>query len=462
MAEEAEYQAVGEEHAGATGEASLSGNAPDENPSNDNGQAERSTGFTGPREGYEWDPMRQGYFPKIDDDFMAYYQASYGFVEEDGVVKPAPALPVEEVLAAQAASQPPPPTTEDAENENASHHEKPEKPGSKAAKSAGAPSDATGTAGAAGTTEGEDPSKQAGGKKRKAASDPSWFEMEEAKNNNVYVSGLPVEYSEQEFYDLMSKCGIVKDDDITEEPKIKLYRTKDEQLKGDGLCCYLKHESVALAIQILDGSMVGSGTISVQQAQFERKGEFNPSVRKKKKPKKKNAKSAQEKLLGWNEPKKGPMKRKNEKIVIFHHCFEPKEFEEDALLINEVRDDLKGECEKCGPVHKVIVYDRHPEGVLSVAFKEFEGAEECVKVMNGRWYAGRQLKAELYDGVTSYQIEETDLERVDRLKKWEEFISSETSGQDGASKPEAKPAASDASSADDVPMSSEEPATSAS
>ena len=32
---------------------------------------------------------------QIDEDFIAYYQASYGFVEEDGEVKAAPTVPVE-------------------------------------------------------------------------------------------------------------------------------------------------------------------------------------------------------------------------------------------------------------------------------------------------------------------------------------------------------------------------------
>lgn len=38
----------------------------------------------------------------------------------------------------------------------------------------------------------------------------------------------------------MSKCGIVMRDPMTEEYKVKLYKDKDGNLKGDGLCCYLK------------------------------------------------------------------------------------------------------------------------------------------------------------------------------------------------------------------------------
>ena len=65
---------------------------------------------------------------------------------------------------------------------------------------------------------------------------------------------------------------------------------------------------------------------------------------------------------------------------------------------------------------------RHSEGVASVAFKDFEGADKCVAGMNKRWYAKRQLMVSLWDGISNYQVEETDEERVQRLKTWEKFL----------------------------------------
>lgn len=53
-------------------------------------------------------------------------------------------------------------------------------------------------------------------------------------------SGLPPDISTEEFVQLMSKCGIVMRDPVTEEYKVKLYKDKEGNLKGDGLCCYLK------------------------------------------------------------------------------------------------------------------------------------------------------------------------------------------------------------------------------
>lgn len=36
--------------------------------------------------------------------------------------------------------------------------------------------------------------------------------------------------------------------------------------------------------------------------------------------------------------------------------------------------------------------------------------------MSGRWYGGRQLEAEFYDGKTDYRYKETEEERKERIK----------------------------------------------
>lgn len=65
-----------------------------------------------------------------------------------------------------------------------------------------------------------------------------WFEIDDEKNTNVYVSGLPLDITDEEFEELMSKYGIIMKDPLTNKLKIKLYRENDE-VKGDGRCCFL-------------------------------------------------------------------------------------------------------------------------------------------------------------------------------------------------------------------------------
>lgn len=52
----------------------------------------------------------------------------------------------------------------------------------------------------------------------------------------------------------------------------------------------------------------------------------------------------------------------------------------------------------------VCVLQRHPDGVASVAFKEADEADACILSFNGRWFGGRQLSAQLWDGATDYQV----------------------------------------------------------
>lgn len=52
----------------------------------------------------------------------------------------------------------------------------------------------------------------------------------------------------------------------------------------------------------------------------------------------------------------------------------------------------------------MFVHQRHPDGVASVAFKEPEQADACIQSFNGRWFGGRQLSAQFWDGNTDYQV----------------------------------------------------------
>ena len=67
-----------------------------------------------------------------------------------------------------------------------------------------------------------------------------WFEVADEHNTNVYVSNLPNDITDEEFVELMSKCGIIMKDPENGKLKMKLYRDYNGQLKGDGRCCYIK------------------------------------------------------------------------------------------------------------------------------------------------------------------------------------------------------------------------------
>ena len=77
-------------------------------------------------------------------------------------------------------------------------------------------------------------------KEIKKPSEPNWFEVDDSKNTKVYVSNLPLSTTEDSFIELMSKYGLIEKDLETQKMKIKLYRDENGEIKGDGLCTYIK------------------------------------------------------------------------------------------------------------------------------------------------------------------------------------------------------------------------------
>ncbi|CAG4930663.1 unnamed protein product [Parnassius apollo] len=316
-----------------------------------------------------WDEDKKAWIPKVDDDFLAYYQMSYGFVDN----------------------------SKDEKKEEAKKEEIQKK------------------------------SENAGVKRK---SEPQWFEPSDDKNTKVYVSNLPLDLTEEEFVNFMQKCGLVERDPSSQKMKVKLYMDKEQNcFKGDALCTYIKIESVDLALKLLDGSDFKGNKVKVERAQFQLKGEYNPALKPKKKKKKEleKIKKMQQKLFDWRPEKFIGERSKHERVVIVKNLFHPTDFDKEVQLILDYQQDLREECGKCGDVRKVVIYDRHPEGVAQITMKEPEQADAVVQLINGRWFGKRQITAEIWDGRTKYRIAETDSEITKRIDNWEDFLE----GKDG-------------------------------
>ncbi|KAF9570523.1 hypothetical protein EC968_001745 [Mortierella alpina] len=248
---------------------------------------------------------------------------------------------------------------------------------------------------------------------------------------SVFVMGLPLDTDVDEVAEVFKKGGVFMEDE-NEKPRIKLYTNQEGQRTGEALVTYLRPESVPLAIDLLDDTEYRPGVdksrIRVQQAQFKEKEKTATpaglSEERKKKVQKKFQKM--EKKLDWFEDDEGLMKaEKWSKVCILKHMFTIQELEADPTLLLDLKEDIREECEKVGEVTNVIIYDHHPEGVVSVRFKDKESAELCVKFMSGRFFAGQRVVAEIYDGHTKYEsqktkeeLEQEEKQRLDRYAKW--------------------------------------------
>lgn len=265
----------------------------------------------------------------------------------------------------------------------------------------------------------EKPPIPASGSKRKA----EWFDIDEEHNTYVYVTGLPTSITEEDFIDLMRKYGIIAKKTVAGSPyNVKLYRDKEGTFKGDALCRYVRVESVELALTHLDGYQYDDKhLVHCERAKFEMKGNYDPS----KKPRidqrtKMKQKKTVEKLLSWEASSKPGA---DQKKVILKHMFTLDEIREDAGLILDIQEDVEAKCSEisCEP-KKVEIFDKHPDGVVAVTFAEPHQALACIEALDYQFYAGRVVKAELWDGKTRYKVQETDEDELRRLEKWKQDI----------------------------------------
>jgi len=259
-----------------------------------------------------------------------------------------------------------------------------------------------------------------------------WNEEAAKNNTSVYFTGIPSDATEEEVAQFFSKCGILKVDPYSGKEKVKLYRDERGELKGDGVVTYALRPSVENALRVLDQTefRLGTGTrIHLEPARFQLKGqEFVPrKVPNTSKPLF-STKQLIEQKTSWND---GVDDGRGLRIVILKNVFDPKEALSDPNYYEDIRVDMLEECSKLGEIEKLTVFERNPEGAVAVRFRSPAAAESCIELMNGRWYGGRQLQAEFYDGKTDYRYKETEEEMKQRIQKFEEWLGVDETADDG-------------------------------
>ncbi|KAF3905428.1 hypothetical protein ABW20_dc0101584 [Dactylellina cionopaga] len=256
-------------------------------------------------------------------------------------------------------------------------------------------------------------------------------------NKAVYVTNLPLDATAQEVEDLFSRYGVIAEEIDSGKKRVKLYLDEAGNPKGDALIVYFRPESVNLAIQILDdtdfrlGKEDVGGRIKVQAADYSYKAHQDaPQDKKMTKDKKKIIAKSQRlnnKLADWDDDdpaasRTGPSKF--DKVAILKHMFTLKELEEDPVAILDIKEDIREECSKLGDVKNITLYDEEEDGVVSVRFGTEEGALACVRLMDGRHFAGAKVEAYIYDGQERFKkskardTEADEKARLDKFGAW--------------------------------------------
>jgi len=252
--------------------------------------------------------------------------------------------------------------------------------------------------------------------------------------NWIYITGLPSDTSIQEVSRVFEKVGIIDLDPESQTPKIKIYRYRDGErkgeIKGDASLCFARPESVDLAIQLFDDAPFRldepkHNIINVQRAKFEQEGKDYDTKRPKiSNAKRKVAKLAALQAVGWDESENGRLTggRKGLCIVVLKHLFTLDELEDDEdAVLAQLEINIRSECEKWGQIEKLTVFSKNPQGVVILKFSQPVVASRTVKEFNGRIFNGRKIDATFWDGVTDYTVIDEEREKIEGEMRHEEF-----------------------------------------
>ncbi|KAL2165264.1 hypothetical protein VTH06DRAFT_561 [Thermothelomyces fergusii] len=99
---------------------------------------------------------------------------------------------------------------------------------------------------------------------------------------------------------------------------------------------------------------------------------------------------------------------KHQRVVILRNMFTLDELREDPAALLDIKEDVREECAKLGPVTNVVLYDEEEDGIVSVKFRTREAAEACLRLMHGRAFAGRIVEAYLATGRERFRKSKAD------------------------------------------------------
>ena len=132
------------------------------------------------------------------------------------------------------------------------------------------------------------------------------------------------------------------------------------------------------------------------------------------------AQAAMRQALAWNEDDDiGVSNKKALKIVVLEGMFVPSDFADESFA-DELEKDVVNEISaKCGQIEKITLFSKHEKGIIVVKFTTSFSSQECVNLMNGRFFGGRKIKSYFWDGVTNYNISTNYIKGIEEEEKAE-------------------------------------------
>lgn len=245
--------------------------------------------------------------------------------------------------------------------------------------------------------------------------------------------------------ELFKQFGIIdKSSDGT--TRVKVYANENGEFNGEALIVYFSKHAVTNAINLQDDYPFRLGDestkVRVQEADMSYKKHTDTKEVKEKLPRKdKKALERQRaemnrKLAEWSDDDNpiiaetyAAPKNKWNKFVIIRKAFTLAELAKDDGLILEVKQDMRKEAERIGSVTKVVLFDREPEGIVTIRFRHFEHAEKFVQDFNGKKYADVPLQVTLAEDRPKFKKSakgDASSDSEDDMARLEKFVNAST------------------------------------
>lgn len=61
------------------------------------------------------------------------------------------------------------------------------------------------------------------------------------------------------------------------------------------------------------------------------------------------------------------------------------ELEEDPTLLLDLKEDVREECETLGRVTNLVLWDKEPDGIMTIRFADSQSASACVEVSSSSY-----------------------------------------------------------------------------
>ncbi|CCD23894.1 U2 snRNP complex subunit CUS2 NDAI_0C02340 [Naumovozyma dairenensis CBS 421] len=273
--------------------------------------------------------------------------------------------------------------------------------------------------------------------RRKKKRDEKKSRIYEPPFTSIYISNLPKDITEDELIREFTHYGIIRK---TSEGEIrcKLYKDSDGKVKGDALIVYARIESVQLAIDMMDKTILRGSIINVQTAQFKsnkrkiddknnaEEGDHVPLKRGKQLQKYAEDGTIQDdsakEVSDWHITKLEGHSEADRTIVLNNVLDVGAKYTEGEL--DEIKEDIVDECSTVKGIERFELDESN--GRALVVYEDVPSALNCRSLLDGRFFDGREIiartlteeegllnKQDLSNFVTQERVEESEDDLVD-------------------------------------------------